>query len=103
MIRFTRLATAAALCLALTACAVQREQQTIGTYVDDVAITTTVKAKLAADANVSATSIKVETLKGVVQLSGFAKSPAEKEAAVSVARNTKNVAKVIDSIIVVPR
>lgn len=102
MIQFTRLVTAAALCLALTACAVQREQQTIGTYVDDVAITATVKAKLASDANVSATSIKVETLKGVVQLSGFAKSAAEKEAAVSAARQTKNVTKVIDSIIVAP-
>lgn len=103
MIKLSRVATIAAICLTLTACAVHRDQQTIGTYVDDVTITTSVKARLAADSNVSATAIKVETLKGVVQLSGFAKSEAERAAAVETARKTRNVLNVIDSIIVSPK
>ena len=61
-------------------CSVGRGQQTAGSYVDDAAITTSVKAKFAEDKTVSATSISVETLNGTVQLSGFAKSGAEKNA-----------------------
>ena len=57
-----------------TGCSVARNQQTVGSYVDDAGITTAVKAKFAEDKNVAATSISVETLKGTVQLSGFAKS-----------------------------
>ena len=58
-----------------TGCSVARDQQTVGSYVDDAAITTAVKAKMAEDkAGVSAAAISVETLNGTVQLSGFAKS-----------------------------
>jgi predicted TIM-barrel fold metal-dependent hydrolase len=64
---------AATTVLATTACSVARDQQTVGSYVDDAGITTAVKAKMAEDKNVSATSISVETLNGTVQLSGFAK------------------------------
>ena len=64
--------------LAATGCSVARDQQSVGSYVDDTAITAAVKAKMAEDKSVSATAISVETLKGVVQLSGFAKSEAEK-------------------------
>ena len=45
---------------------------------DDAGITTAVKAKMAEDKTVSATAISVETLNGTVQLSGFAKSQAER-------------------------
>lgn len=84
----------------LAGCAVARDQQTVGQYVDDTTITTQVKAKFADDTNVAATSIRVETLKGQVQLSGFAKSWQEKERAEVLARSVKGVAGVRNDIIV---
>lgn len=85
-----------------TGCAVVRDQQTVGSYVDDAAITTAVKAKMAEDKSVSATSISVETLNGTVQLSGFAKSQKEKDMAAEIARTTKNVRDVRNNIVVRP-
>jgi len=83
-------------------CSVARNQQTVGSYVDDAAITTAVKAKMAEDKSVSATSISVETLNGTVQLSGFAKSQAEKNQAEVLARSAKNVRDVRNNIVVRP-
>lgn len=85
-----------------TGCAVARDQQTVGAYVDDAAITTAVKAKMAEDKGVSAAAISVETLNGTVQLSGFAKSQAEKDQAERIARNTNHVKEVRNSIVVRP-
>lgn len=85
-----------------TGCSVARNQQTAGSYIDDAGITTAVKAKMAEDKTVAATSISVETLNGTVQLSGFAKSQAEKNQAEAIARNTKNVREVRNSIVVRP-
>jgi hyperosmotically inducible periplasmic protein len=83
-------------------CAVGRGQETVGAYVDDSAITTAVKAKYTADMTVAATSISVETLNGVVQLSGFAKSNNEKIQAENIARGVKNVKSVRNDIVVRP-
>lgn len=88
--------------VAATGCSVARDQQTVGSYVDDAGITTAVKAKYAEDKTVAATSISVETLNGTVQLSGFAKSQAEKDRAESIARSTKGVREVRNSIVVRP-
>ena len=85
---------------AMTGCAVQRKQETVGAYVDDAAVTTKVKAKFAEDPTVSAMAIKVDTMKGVVQLSGFAKSGEERMMAERLARNTNGVADVRNDIIV---
>ena len=71
-------------------------------FIDDAAITTAVKAKLVEDKTVSAGAISVETLNGTVQLSGFAKTVAEKNKAESIARNTKHVREVRNSIVVRP-
>ncbi len=83
-----------------TGCAVVRGQETAGAYVDDAAITTSVKAKFVEDKTVDAGAIKVETLNGTVALSGFAKSSAEKAQAEFIARNTKGVREVRNNIIV---
>ncbi|MBF5006627.1 BON domain-containing protein [Diaphorobacter caeni] len=88
--------------LTATGCSVARHQQTAGSYLDDSGITTAVKAKFAEDKTVAATSISVETLKGEVQLSGFAKSQAEKDRAAAIARDTKGVTGVKNSIVVRP-
>jgi osmotically-inducible protein OsmY len=97
--------TAAAIALTLvtvTGCAVTRGQQTAGAYIDDSAITASVKTRMLDDARVAGTSITVETLNGTVMLSGFAKSQAEKAAAESIARNVDGVRSVKNEITVRP-
>jgi osmotically-inducible protein OsmY len=86
--------------LGATGCAVSRHQETMGAYVDDTTITTKVKAKFADDPTVSAMAISVDTMKGVVQLSGFAKSADERMAAERLARATTGVQGVHNDIIV---
>jgi osmotically-inducible protein OsmY len=94
-------AAVAAVALITTAgCAVKSGQQTVGSYVDDTAITTQVKAKFASDETVSAMAISVETLKGTVQLAGFAKSMDEKMAAERLARSVTGVVAVKNDIVV---
>ena len=86
--------------LTTTGCSVFRDQQSVGSFVDDATLTTRVKAKFAEDRTVSALAISVETLKGVVQLSGFAKSAEEKSTAERLARSTSGVVSVRNDIIV---
>jgi hyperosmotically inducible periplasmic protein len=93
-------AVSAAALLSATGCAVVRDQQSVGSYIDDTTLTTRVKAKFAEDKTVSAMAINVETLKGVVQLSGFAKSAEEKAMAERLARNTSGVVSVKNDIVV---
>lgn len=81
-------------------CSVTDKQQSIGSYVDDATITSRVKAKFAQDQQVSAMRINVETMRGVVQLSGFASSAAEKERASDLARDVNGVKSVRNDIIV---
>lgn len=89
-----------AVLLGTSACAVTSDQSTVGEYVDDSAITARVKTRFAEDEKVSAMRINVETLKGVVMLSGFAVSEEEKDRATEVARGVPNVKKVVNSIVV---
>jgi osmotically-inducible protein OsmY len=102
-IRTTSIAAAIALTLVTAAgCAVTRGQQTAGAYIDDTAITASVKTRMLDDERVAGTSVTVETLNGTVMLSGFAKSQAEKDAAVSIARKVDGVRAVKNEITVRP-
>jgi hyperosmotically inducible protein len=92
----------AALALVLSACSVIRGQETMKEYSSDTAVTAAVKSKFATDPAVDATAIGVETLNGVVQLSGFAKSTEEKRRAEALAREEKSVKSVRNDIIVRP-
>ncbi len=83
----------------LTACGSTPTTQSTGQYVDDATITTKVKADFVLDKTVDATSIKVDTYKGTVQLSGFAKSQAEINKAVQIARNVTGVQAVKNDIL----
>lgn len=94
------LATAVAALVVLPGCAVTRDQQTVGAYVDDAAITAAVKAKFVENKQVDAAAISVETLNGEVLLSGFAKDSTERGAAESIARNVKGVKGVKNQIVV---
>jgi osmotically-inducible protein OsmY len=79
-------------------CAGSKTKESTGEYIDDSAITTKVKAKLTEDKEVSALAISVETFKGVVQLSGFAKSEQERQKAAQLARSVGGVKEVKNDI-----
>lgn len=101
-VRAIAFAALAGITLIGSGCAVMRGQETTGSYVDDAAITTAVKARFVEDPTVAASSISVETLNGTVQLSGFARSSAERNQAENIARGVKNVKSVRNDIVVRP-
>lgn len=100
----THLASTIAVIALVTAsgCAVQRGQETVGAYVDDAAITTSVKARFVDNKLVDAGAIKVETLNGTVMLSGFAKNSTERSTAEEIAAKVKGVKSVKNEIAVRP-
>ncbi len=75
-------------------CAATPNQEGAGEYVDDSVITTKVKAEIFRDSSLKSAEINVETFKGVVQLSGFVRSQADINKAVSIARGVKGVTSV---------
>ena len=102
-LRTTVTATVAAvLVLAATGCAVTRGQETMGAFIDDTAITTSVKSSFVGNAAVDATAISVETLNGTVMLSGFAKNYGEKDTAEALAWKANGVRAVKNQISVRP-
>ncbi|WP_342618357.1 BON domain-containing protein [Rhodoferax sp. GW822-FHT02A01] len=96
------IAITAVVMLTATGCAVQRGQETVGAYVDDASITSLVKSRFIENKQVDASAISVETLKGTVQLSGFAKSSTERNTAEAIARGVKGVNSVKNDIVVRP-
>jgi hyperosmotically inducible periplasmic protein len=98
---FTAVAAALVLITA-SGCAVTRGQESTGAYIDDSAITTSVKARFVDSASVDASAISVETLKGTVMLSGFAKNATEKSTAESIAMKVPGVVAVKNGIAVRP-
>ena len=68
----------------------------------DAGITTAVKAKMAADDTVKAYQVDVDTSNKVVTLSGDVETMAQREHAITFARNTYGVRDVIDQLRVNP-
>jgi hyperosmotically inducible periplasmic protein len=102
-LRHLSVLTLSALVLAAASgCAVMRDQQSVGAYVDDTAITTAVKARFLQSEVVDMSSIGVETLNGTVMLSGFAKHRAEKVAAEQMTWRVAGVKQVKNEIAVRP-
>jgi osmotically-inducible protein OsmY len=97
--RFTTVLAAIMMATVLPACSSSAHREGPGEVIDDALITTKVKAALAADPIVKATEVKVETYKGIVQLSGFVDTPEAKKRAVEVAREIKGVKEVKDSLL----
>jgi osmotically-inducible protein OsmY len=85
-----------------TGCAVTRGQESVGAYVDDTAITTAVKARFVENQMVDAAAISVETLKGTVMLSGFAKGPTERSTAEALTWKVSGVKAVKNEIAIRP-
>jgi hyperosmotically inducible protein len=86
---------------AVAACDLIQGRESAGDYVDDASITTSVKAKLASDSGLgTAAQVHVETMQGVVQLSGFVDKPDQKVQAERIARDVKGVHGVRNNIVV---
>ena len=79
-------------------CASTSTQEGTGEFVDDTVITTKVKAAIFDEPSLKSAEINVETFKGVVQLSGFVSSEANKDKAVELARGVKGVKSVKDDM-----
>jgi hyperosmotically inducible protein len=96
----------AGLCLAFSTliftpgCASTPTKSSTGEYIDDSVITAKVKTALVRDDATPATAIKVETFKGVVQLSGFVDNGAQKIQAGVVAAKIDGVREVVNNITV---
>jgi osmotically-inducible protein OsmY len=79
-------------------CSSTPTRESLGEAVDDSLITSKVKTALVGDPDVSARRINVETFRGTVQLSGFARSEDEIRRAGEVARNVRGVRAVKNDI-----
>ena len=98
----TLLALTGALALGplLGGCAGTATRDSTGQYVDDTVITSRVKTALLKDDVVKSFAVSVETVKGVVQLSGFVNTAAQKSAAGYDAAAVENVKNVRNDLIV---
>ena len=72
----------------------ERTARAVGETIDDVTITTKVKAAFVDATEVKALDIKVQTEKGVVQLSGFVETQNQIDKAVELANGVKGVQEV---------
>lgn len=86
--------------LSLNACAMFSGRETTGQYVDDTTITTKVKAQIFDDPSLKILQVNVETMKGVVQLSGFVDSKNSEAKAVALANSVKGVVSIKDDLVV---
>jgi hyperosmotically inducible periplasmic protein len=80
----------------------QNASDKVGNKVADAVITTTVKAELAKDSNLSAMKINVDTEAGRVALHGTAPSTAAREHATALAQGVKGVVSVDNQLSVEP-
>ena len=79
-----------------------RAQQSSTDTADDSVIAATIKVALLDNRNTSGTRINVDCYHGVVQLSGFARSEAEKTYATKVAAGVSGVKQVVNNVAVAP-
>ncbi|HUF19863.1 MAG TPA: BON domain-containing protein [Burkholderiales bacterium] len=71
---------------------------TAGTDLNDTLVTTKVKTALLADSDIKGLDVKVETRKGVVQLSGFVDNQTQIDRAVAATRDVEGVRSVENNI-----
>ncbi|WP_416224123.1 BON domain-containing protein [Thiohalophilus sp.] len=81
-------------------CAPTEKKEGTGEYIDDTFITTKVKTAIFNEPTLKSAEINVETFKGIVQLSGFIRSQANIDKAVSLARGVKGVKSVKNDMLV---
>lgn len=101
-IRIALVAAVTSLSLVATGCSVIRGQESASDYVDDATITAEVKTQLIDSRVVDAGAVNVQTLKGEVALSGFAKTQGERSEAGNIAGQVKGVRAVHNNLVVRP-
>lgn len=97
---FTSPLAIAAVVFALGGCAADGRQESVGEFVDDAVITAKVKSAFVEDKAVSALNVKVDTVRGVVHLSGFVSGARESWKAAQLARNVRGVRSVRNDLAV---
>ncbi len=75
------------------------KEESAGEYVDDTVVTAKVKAAVLEEPTLKSAEINVETFKGTVQLTGFVRSGADIDKAVSVAKGVAGVKSVKNDMI----
>jgi hyperosmotically inducible protein len=95
-----KLLLSAAALMCVVSCAAIEGRETSGQYVDDATISTRVRTAFVGDSKVQATQVHVDTMQGIVELSGFVDKKDVEERAVSIARHTDGVKGVRDEIVV---
>ena len=83
-----------------TGCAVTRGKESTKEYATDKEIATRIKTHMYTDPLVKGTEIKVQSLRGEVQLSGFVDSQAAKDRAGQIAASTPGVVRVFNNLLV---
>lgn len=90
---------ATALILSAIGCTTgSRYQQSTGEYIDDHGLSSAVRKALGKDMQYKFDDVNVATFKGVVQLSGFAATNAQKSRAGELAMTVHGVKEVVNSI-----
>jgi hyperosmotically inducible protein len=82
-----------------TGCAVTSGRESTGQYAKDKEIAARVKSQLYADPMTKGTEIEVQSLRGVVQLSGFVDNQDAKNRAAEIAATTPGVIQVYNSLL----
>jgi osmotically-inducible protein OsmY len=81
-------------------CASTNTHESTGQFVDDSAITNKVRIALFDEPTLKSTEIRVETYKGIVQLSGFVRSQANIDKAVDLTSHVPGVQSVKNSMLI---
>lgn len=85
--------------LFITGCTTeQRSGRTAGQYIDDKTLNSRVRSALDDSAEYKFPDVKVETMRGTVQLSGFVATAAQKARAGDIARNVRGVQNVDNKV-----
>jgi len=82
-----------------TGCAVAEHQETAGALTKDNEIEARIKTALYADPAVKGSQVNVDSLNGVVQLSGFVQSEQARQRADQIAASTPGVVKVYNTLL----
>ena len=99
-VKIKNIACLMSITVALAACAAFSGRETAGEYIDDAAITASVKSEILQDPHLKMFQIHVETFKNQVQLSGFVDSARESDRAEQIARHSKGVQDVKNNLVV---
>ena len=97
-IQFSKVLVFAVACTVLGACAATSTSRSTGEYLDDTALTASIKSSLLADSATDGLSIDVEVNEAKVQLNGFVDSQSQVVRAGEIARSTSGVASVENNL-----